>query len=248
MTHAWTRRLARARVLQQEWPFAEEILTFYLRIAALQRDIATGAGADGPGGFIDPLLDLVASEAPEILAREAAGLRALAPDARRLRILPGGPDRWWTKGPGPLPFFTRVLLQPWLESAPRDRASAEPASPSCPWCGSAPLVSLLREDATAAAVRRTLQCSLCSREWEFPRVQCPACGAQKPELLPRFDAGEIPGIRIEACDACLKYVKGIEFAKRRDAEPLVDELASTPLDVIAAERGYSKIAPNLAGL
>jgi hypothetical protein len=32
-----------------------------------------------------------------------------------------------------------------------------------------------------------------------------------------------------------------------DAEPVVDELASTPLDVIAREHGYTKIAPNLAG-
>ena len=138
MTDAWTRRLARARVLQEDWPFAEEILSFYRRIAALQRDIATGAGADGLTAFIDPLLDLVASEAPEILAREAASLRALTPDARRRRILPGGPDRWWANRTEPLPFFTRVLLQPWLESAPRERAATEPASTSCPWCGCAP--------------------------------------------------------------------------------------------------------------
>jgi formate dehydrogenase maturation protein FdhE len=55
-------------------------------------------------------------------------------------------------------------------------------------------------------------------------------------------------MRVEACDSCGKYLKSVDLTLNWDAEPVVDELASTPLDVIAHEHGYVKIAPNLAGI
>ena len=71
---------------------------------------------------------------------------------------------------------------------------------------------------------------------------------EKPEKLPRYTAQEIPWMRVEACDSCGKYLKSVDLTLNWDAEPVVDELASTPLDVIAHEHGYAKIAPNLAGI
>ena len=64
----------------------------------------------------------------------------------------------------------------------------------------------------------------------------------------RYTAQEIPWMRVEACDSCKKYLKSVDLTLNWEAEPIVDELASTPLDVIAREHGYTKIAPNLAGI
>lgn len=122
-----------------------------------------------------------------------------------------------------------------------------PGEGRCPACNRPPLVSILREDKSAETVRRTLLCSGCLGEWDFPRVVCPECREERPEKLPRFTAEEIPWIRVEACELCRKYLKSVDLSKHPEADPLVDDLGSTPLDIIARERGYSKISPNLAG-
>ena len=255
----WERRVRRALELERQWPFAGEILSFYRRIAALQGDAARSVEEGGPGTsdglsferlapFVEPLLDLAASKGPGVLAREASHLLDLAPETRRVRILAGGPGRWWTRADEGLSFFTIVLLQPYLATIALERARETPSPATCPFCGAGALTGLLREDPSASSRRRTLQCSLCSREWECARVLCPACGEQQPEKLPRYEAEEIPGIRVDACDSCSSYLKTIDLSKRPDAEPVVDELASTPLDVIAREKGYAKTVQNFAGL
>ncbi len=56
-----------------------------------------------------------------------------------------------------------------------------------------------------------------------------------------------PHVRIEACETCRRYLLSIDLASDARAVPLVDELASLPLDLYARERGLSKITPNLMG-
>ena len=109
-------------------------------------------------------------------------------------------------------------------------------------------MSVLREDKAAETVRRSLVCFYCFLEWEFPRTLCPSCPEDKPEKLPRYTAQEIPWMRVEACDSCKKYVKSVDLTLNWEADPIVDELASTPLDVIARDHGYAKLTPNLAGI
>jgi formate dehydrogenase maturation protein FdhE len=111
-----------------------------------------------------------------------------------------------------------------------------------------PRAAVLREDAEAGALRRTLLCGLCGSEAPHARVACPACGEEDPAKLPRFTAREIPWIRIDACDACRSYLKAVDLTKAPEAEPFVDELASLALDVVARDKGYRKLSPNLAGL
>jgi formate dehydrogenase maturation protein FdhE len=53
---------------------------------------------------------------------------------------------------------------------------------------------------------------------------------------------------VECCDACHTYSKSIDLSKNGLADPLVDELASVPLDLWAQERGYAKLRPNLLGM
>ena len=56
-----------------------------------------------------------------------------------------------------------------------------------------------------------------------------------------------PHIRIEACGTCRRYLLGIDVAQDPTAVPVVDELTAVPLDLVARDRGYSKITPNLMG-
>ena len=183
---------------------------------------------------------------PPELARAAAELER-APEAEKLRLLSDYVHRQG-ETEGVRAFFPRVLLQP-PAMLRADRGShSDLPSGVCPGCGRSALVSVLREDRLAETVRRSLVCSFCSIEWEFPRVLCPKCREERPEQLPRFTAQEIPWMRVDACDTCRAFLKSIDLTKCPDAHPVVDELASTPLDVIAHEHGYSKLAPNLAGL
>jgi formate dehydrogenase maturation protein FdhE len=54
-------------------------------------------------------------------------------------------------------------------------------------------------------------------------------------------------VRVEACDSCNHYLKGVDMTVDGLAVPLVDEVATAPLDLWAGECGYTKISPNLMG-
>ena len=91
-------------------------------------------------------------------------------------------------------------------------------------------------------------CSFCVGEWEFRRIVCAACGEEDPDKLPVFTAGDFDYIRLECCDTCKTYLKTVDLTKNGRAEPIVDELASGPLDLWARERGYAKLQANLLGM
>jgi formate dehydrogenase maturation protein FdhE len=56
-----------------------------------------------------------------------------------------------------------------------------------------------------------------------------------------------PHLRIEGCSGCNRYLIDVDLGHDARAVPEVDELAALPLDLYAAERGLSKITPNLMG-
>lgn len=259
----WDRRLRRAEALQTRWPFAAEVLAFFQAVTAFQRDafgriVAAGAVASGEPdtariiSLLPPLLELAESEGPPALARWAVGCRsgeAWVDWPRALR------EAWTAATPSGDPlagFFTRAVLQPWAVAC-RERAGKPDTAPAdshrvCPFCRHLPVVSALREDREAGAVARSLVCSLCAHEWGVPRIACPGCGTEDPERLPRYTAEEIPWVRVEACDTCGRYLKAVDLSADAEAEPVADEIGSTPLDVVARERGYVKLHANLAGV
>ena len=241
MSDLFEKRIRRAELLEKEWPYAAELLRFHRRVWALQKEILA---LPEKTPILPRLLALVSQDGPPELVRQAKAIAIQEDllDRYAMEELPPNPA---------LEFFQRVRHESnWISL----RASGcNPALPEeqrsvCPGCTGWPLVSVLREDKGAETVRRSLICMRCSWEWTFARVLCPGCGEEKPEKLPRYTAQEIPWMRVEACDTCGKYLKSVDLTLNWDADPIVDELASTPLDVIAREHGYVKIAPNLAGI
>ena len=95
---------------------------------------------------------------------------------------------------------------------------------------------------------RSLVCSFCLSEWEFRRLVCPGCGEENDRKLPIFTASEFDYIRVECCESCKTYIKVIDLTKNGHAEPVVDELASAPLDLWASEHGYAKLQRNVLGM
>jgi len=145
-------------------------------------------------------------------------------------------------------FIALAFLQPYAEWLAQSGHSTSAAMrhATCSICASEPICAVLRDQDHGA--RRSLVCSLCMNEWTFPRVLCTACGEGRFESLPVFTPQEIPHVRIDACESCHHYIKTIDMTKDGLAVPIVDELAAVSLDLWAADNGYQKLTPNLAGV
>ena len=66
--------------------------------------------------------------------------------------------------------------------------------------------------------------------------------------LEYFKSDEYDHVRIEACESCKQYIKGIDLTRLGLSVPLVDDIASAALELWAIEKGYAKIELNLIGL
>jgi formate dehydrogenase maturation protein FdhE len=63
-----------------------------------------------------------------------------------------------------------------------------------------------------------------------------------------YSAEEFSHVRVEACDTCRYYIKTVNLTKDGRAVPVVDELATIPLNLWATEHGYVKLQNNLLGI
>jgi formate dehydrogenase accessory protein FdhE len=263
----WQRRIRRAEDLAGRYAFAAEILGFYIHIARFQEDLHQRLSKT----LLRPLqsasvnaelsrdeLENLSSRFESFLSIAGAhGPRSLAELSRELRTRDSSfyselLQTAWTSSSlsfsdaqGLLAF---VFLQPYAELL-RSRASLRPASTAhalCPFCNRKPGLGVLRQMGDGGA--RSMVCSFCLAEWEFRRIVCPGCGEENHKMLPVFIASEFDYIRVECCDACKTYIKSVDLTKNGHAEPLVDELASAPLDLWAREHGYAKLQSNLMGM
>ena len=223
-------RIRRAETLEKEWPFASELLRFWRKVWSLQKERIPAEA------LVARFADLIRQDGPPVLAQHLTALPDLEAALSRYA------DGEASENPVPELLYRVLKEREFVEL--RSRGSSVP----CARCADGPGVSVLREDKNAETVRRSLICSRCSQERDFPRVLCPACNEENPDKLPRYTAQGVAWIRVEACDTCRKYIKSVDLTQNWNADPVVDELASTPLDVIAREHGYAKIAPNLAGI
>jgi FdhE protein len=140
-----------------------------------------------------------------------------------------------------------IFLQPYAEFLANRRAPMHlDGTPSlCPLCGGKPVVGVLRAEGDGA--KKSLICMLCAHEWNFRRIYCPACGEEREPQMAFYSAPEIAHVRVDVCDTCHTYLKTVDLTKTGLAVPVVDELATIPLDLWAREHGYQKLQINLLG-
>jgi formate dehydrogenase maturation protein FdhE len=68
------------------------------------------------------------------------------------------------------------------------------------------------------------------------------------EKLAVYTAAEFNHVRVEGCDTCHHYIKTVDLTKNGLAVPVVDELATIPLNLWAQEHGFVKLRTNLLGI
>ncbi len=263
----WQRRIARAEQLGAESGFATEILRFYASVARFQEKVyGELENASPQGGRVeaDPFAqvlppDLIQHFGEFVLLVEQNGPEPLREAARIWRDSGGRAQFqrltvfWDGNAHSALPtgsddFFARAFLQPYAAYV-RERSNLRWSGPTpfaCPFCKRKPGVGVLRPLGDGG--QRFLVCSFCLAEWEFRRIVCPGCGEEDHAKLPVYAAEELKHVRVEACDSCRTYIKTVDMTKAGLAEPIVDEMASIPLDVWAHEQGYVKLQPNLLQL
>ncbi len=210
-----------------------------------------------------PFLSLIEQMAPVPMAQAAAGLAQQGPAGWQHAI-----EDFWHGEPelaGPLDDGERaiaddsqgaissarllawIFLQPYAEYLGNHRkvAIVDGTPSTCPLCGGKPIVGVLRSEGDGA--KKSLICMLCSHEWAFRRIYCPACGEEREPQMAFYSAPEIAHVRVDVCDSCHTYLKSIDLTKMGLAVPVVDELATIPLDLWAREHGYEKLQVNLLG-
>jgi len=262
MATFWTKQIKRADELAEEASGSRELLVFYAQLLRAQEKIYESLRSRKdwlPSGelgrdlhvvqsLLNGLLETVTLHGPTSLAEEAQLLLAAEPDSVAQQLL----DYW--RNPSDTQFFAKSLLQPyahWLAETRITPVGRELAGGerTCPFCGSRPQLSFLQaKESSAESGNRDLLCATCLCSWEFRRVICANCGEERPEKLGYFHSPEFDHIRVEACDSCKHYLKGIDLTRFGLAVPSVDEIYGAPLDLWAREHGYTKIELNLVGL
>jgi FdhE protein len=204
-------------------------------------------GATIPIASFPPFLAVVEEHGPERLSQVASKLRSQPATACSELINAVWSDQGEALS-NPEGFLALAFLQPYAEFV-RSQSHLQLEGythPLCPFCNRKPALGVLRPLGDGA--QRRLMCDFCLAEWEFRRIVCPGCGQEDHAKLPVYTAETFPHIRVECCDACKTYIKSIDLAKNGLADPLVDELASLPLDLWAQEHEYAKLHPNMFGM
>jgi formate dehydrogenase accessory protein FdhE len=268
----WDGRIHRANELATLFPFAAEGLSFYLRIAKFQQALYTQlhqVSANRPklsssGPLRDELslklilphfsrfLCLIDEVAPEPLAGAATQLARVGPPAWPQML-----TEFWHSDLETVAedrdsgnserLLAWIFLQPYAEylADRREPATFDGTPFTCPLCGAKPIVSVLRREGDGA--RKSLICMLCAHEWAFRRLYCPACGEEREPQLAFYSSPKIAHVRVDVCDTCHTYLKSVDLTKTGLAVPIVDELATIPLDLWARDHGYQKLQNNMLG-
>jgi formate dehydrogenase accessory protein FdhE len=268
----WDQRIQRADELISTHFFADEALHFYKNVATLQKELysqievacrngsqkkfASLFDEDLDFALLQPkfqdFLSRVGAFSPQLVAESAANLsRQSAAQSRSLL------SDHWRKASDSLvvsseteteALLTWIFLQPYAECL-ADRSERKPSNDAlalCPRCGGKPLAGVLRPEGDGA--KRSLICALCATEWAFRRILCPGCGEESVDKLAVYTANDFTHVRVEGCDSCKCYIKTVDLTKNGLAVPVVDELATIPLNLWAQEHGYTKLRTNLLGI
>jgi hypothetical protein len=88
------------------------------------------------------------------------------------------------------------------------------------------------------SAERHLICGRCSLQWKFDTLTCPYCRNSDRSRITSF-ATPNGQYRVYACDVCRRYLKAYDARHAsRPVMPVVDGVATLPLDAAAIQRGY----------
>jgi hypothetical protein len=260
----WAAPRRRAETLRERYEFAAEVLTLYLALIEVWEESWAAVRAERP----EALAGWAARRVfPEVVAATSEhGPKPLP----RITDL-GAVEQLlaaWLAGEELVPverYLARATLRGPLEAMDAGAAFAGDPTPRgerrCPSCGGPPQLSFRTETGdNLVSGRRRLQCARCGNSWSFSSSTCAYCGETERRTVysehrdgpqvGRRDPGDatFPHIRVEACASCERYLIDVDLGRDPLAVPEVDELAALPLDLYAAERGLSKITPNVMGV
>ncbi len=144
-------------------------------------------------------------------------------------------------------FLAFVVLAALRPSFRRHAEHLQPLTEEMPWrqticpvCGSVPSLAELRGEPGC----RYLRCALCEASWRVRRLRCPFCGTTDHSQLRILRVEGEPGMRLDLCDACGRYLKTrIAPDGQAETDPFGWDLATLHLDALARGQGYSAAAP-----
>jgi Protein involved in formate dehydrogenase formation len=104
----------------------------------------------------------------------------------------------------------------------------------CAVCGGQPDLSVITPSA-----ERHLICGRCELRWKWEPLTCPYCRNSERSKITSFATPD-GQYRVYACDVCRRYLKAYDGRRAtRPVMPMVDAVATLPLDAAAIQRGYS---------
>ena len=105
--------------------------------------------------------------------------------------------------------------------------------PECPMCGGEADFSVL-----TTAGDRHLVCARCGLQWAFDPIRCPYCANDDRSTISSFSTAD-GKYRVSVCNVCRRYVKAADERRLgRPVLPMLDGVATLPLDAAAIQRGY----------
>ena len=114
----------------------------------------------------------------------------------------------------------------------------------CPTCGEPPaMAQLVGKDPGRL---RKLSCGRCRTRWRYRRTGCPFCDGQDEHRLAVVAVEGEGGLRIDYCETCGGYLK--TYDGEGSESVLLADWTSIHLDVIARDRGLTRLAASLYDL
>jgi hypothetical protein len=105
--------------------------------------------------------------------------------------------------------------------------------PYCALCAGEPDLSVI-----TPAAERHLICGRCELRWKWEPLACPYCRNSDRARVTSFATSD-GRYRVYACDVCRRYLKAYDGRRAsRPVMPMVDAVATLPLDAAAIQRGY----------
>lgn len=164
-------------------------------------------------------------------------------------LIAGAPEEGAPAQAGLLRFLgwsaLRAALSPQLAAYDAWRGAGEAwRHGHCPGCGAQPAVARLSPGEVMR--QRSLICACCGSEWRFRRIGCPHCGNDVSDRLNVLELEGDDPLRIDACEECKGYVK--TYAGEDPRSPALADWTTLHLDLLAQERGYTRLGASLVDL